>query len=54
MINGELEVRSLLDTGAQITLLNEAACEQLKTKIKVTPTSLAINGASSSQFGYSG
>ena len=48
MINGELEVRSLLDTGAQITLLNEAACEQLKTRIKVKPTSLAVNEPSSS------
>ncbi|MCG8049195.1 MAG: DDE-type integrase/transposase/recombinase [Candidatus Thiodiazotropha taylori] len=48
MINGELEVRSLLDTGAQITLLNEAACEQLKTRINVKPTSLAVNGPSSS------
>ena len=48
MINGELEMHLLLDTGAQITLLNEVACEQLKIKIKVKPTSLAVNGPSPS------
>ena len=45
-INDELEVHSLLDTGAQITLLNETVCEKLKTKISVRPTTLAANGPS--------